>query len=205
MKQLPCFPSPVLFIDMCGARLPSSENRKVLQGRKDEDYGYRERLEQIRELHSQLEPGHAELRAQESVNKKDTGTKKPRPNNLRTYVHNFGNPDHNLWPVRPTDFKNSLYSFPTAAYKSEPWLCGKSWCCQKEEKLCLQESTHNVAAVLSPPVVKNSGFYCNRNKFLCALTLTDTKGKKHPAACRRMSFALLSSCMPLCFSFTAET
>ena len=67
MKQLRCFPSPVLFIDMCGARLPSSENRKVLQGGEDEDYGYRERLKQIWELHSQLELGHAEFRAQETL------------------------------------------------------------------------------------------------------------------------------------------
>ena len=67
VKQLRCFPSPVLFIDMCGARLPSSENRKVLQGGEDEDYGYQERLKQIWELHSQLEPGHAEFRAQETL------------------------------------------------------------------------------------------------------------------------------------------
>lgn len=125
MEQLRCFPSPVLFIDMCGARLPSSENRKVLQGGKDEDYGSRERLEEIRELHSQLEPGHAELRAQESVNKKDTGTKKPRPNNLRTYVHNFGNPDHNLWPVRATDFRNFYTPFPLLRTNPSPGFVGK--------------------------------------------------------------------------------
>lgn len=67
MKQLRCFPSPVLFIDKCGARLPSSENRKVLQGGEDEDYGYRERLKQIWELRSQLQPGQAEFGAQESL------------------------------------------------------------------------------------------------------------------------------------------
>lgn len=83
MKQLQCFLSPVLFIDMCGARLPSSENRKVLQGGEDKNYGDLERLGQIRELHSKLEPGRAEFGAQESVNKKDTGTTTIKPQNTQ--------------------------------------------------------------------------------------------------------------------------
>lgn len=58
---------PGYSIAMCGARLPSSENRKVLQGGEDEECGYREKLKQIWELHSQLQPGQAEFRAQESL------------------------------------------------------------------------------------------------------------------------------------------
>lgn len=63
-----------------------------------------------------------------------------------------------MWPAQPTVFRNSLFSFPTAAYKFKPWLCGKRWCCQREVKLCLGESAHNVVAVRSPPSIKISGF-----------------------------------------------
>lgn len=55
VKQRPCCPCSVLFIDLYGARLPSSENRKVLQGGEDEDYGYQERPKQICDLHFKLQ------------------------------------------------------------------------------------------------------------------------------------------------------